>query len=110
MNLLQILVQKGILPEKDLPAVKEAQKAAPSKALHTLLIEGGFLKEEDILPVLAEQFGMDLVDLTGIKIEPERLAAMPLQAGASSGPGSALARERHAQSGHRRSFRRLCPG
>src|SRR5947209_6598651 len=77
MNLLQILVKKGILAEKDIAAVKDAQKAAPTKAVHTLLIEGGFLKEEDVLPVLAEQFGMDLVDLTNIKIEPEILRAMP---------------------------------
>src|SRR5947209_5706011 len=77
MNLLQILVKKGILAEKDIAAVKDAQKAAPTKAVHTLLIEGGFLKEEDVLPVLAEQFGMDLVDLTKLTIEPETLRAMP---------------------------------
>ena len=32
MNLLRILVQKGILLEKDVSAVKEAQKTAPTKA------------------------------------------------------------------------------
>lgn len=79
MNLLQLLVQKGILPEKDLPAVAEAQKATPNKAVHTLLIDGGFLKEEDVLPVLAEQFGMELVDLTNLTIEPETLRAMPIK-------------------------------
>lgn len=77
MNLLQLLVKKGVLPEKDLPAVKEAQKAAPTKALHLLLIEGGFLKEEDVLPVLAEEFGMELVDLPNLKIDAETLRAMP---------------------------------
>jgi len=77
MNLVQILLQKGIIPEKDVSAIKAAQKAAPNKAIHTLLIEGGFIKEEDVLPVLAEQFGMDLVDLTTLKIEPETLRAMP---------------------------------
>src|SRR5271165_3129329 len=77
MNLVQILVQKGILPEGDVSAIKAAQKASPNKAIHTLLVEGGFVKEEDILPVLAEQFGMDLVDLTTLTIEPETLKAMP---------------------------------
>jgi type II secretion system protein E len=77
MNLLQILVQKGLLPEKDVSAVKEAQKANPNKAVHTLLIEGGYVKEEEVLPILAEQFGMDLVDLTQQKIEPDTLKAMP---------------------------------
>src|SRR5947209_4917695 len=77
MNLLQILVKKGILAEKDIAAVKDAQKAAPTKAVHAVLIDGGFVKEEEVLPVLAEQFGMDLVDLTNLKIEPEILRAMP---------------------------------
>ena len=70
MNLIQILVKKGVLAEKDIAAVKEAQKATPAKAVHTLLIDGGFLKEEDVLPVLAEEFGMDLVDLTKVTVEP----------------------------------------
>src|SRR3954447_25616785 len=77
MNLLQILSQKGLLQEKDIATVKEAQKTNPNKAVHTILIDGGFVKEEDVLPILAEQFGMDLIDLTTQKIEPETLKAMP---------------------------------
>src|SRR5438552_3881359 len=59
MNLLQLLVQKGILQEVDMQAVKDAQKAAPNKPVHTLIIDNGFAKEEDVLPVLAEQFETD---------------------------------------------------
>ncbi len=77
MNFLQILAQKGLLQEKDIATVKEAQKTNPQKAVHTILIDGGYVKEEDVLPILAEQFGMDLIDLTNQKIEPETLKAMP---------------------------------
>ncbi len=77
MNLLQILVQKGILLEKDVAAVKAAQKTAPGKAIHNILIDSGFVKEEAVLPVLADQFGMDLIDLTTFKLEPDTLRAMP---------------------------------
>src|SRR5207247_6825581 len=77
MNLVQLLVQKGILREADLASVKNAQKASPNKSLHTLLLENGFVKEEDVLPVLAEQFGMELIDLAKVRIEPEMLRTMP---------------------------------
>ena len=37
------------------------------------MIEKGFAKEEHVLPALAEEFGMDLVDLTTVKVDPELL-------------------------------------
>jgi type II secretion system protein E len=79
MQLTQRLVKKGILAPDDLPKVAEAQAAAPTKPIHEVLIERGFAKEEDVLIALAEEFGMDLVDLTKITVEPETLKAMPLK-------------------------------
>src|SRR4051794_6433240 len=77
MNLVKILVQKGALREIDLPRLQETLAATPTKPLHVLIIEHGFAKEEAVLPVLAEQFGMELVDLTTAKVEPEALQVMP---------------------------------
>ncbi len=79
MQLTQKLVAKGKLNANDLPRLAEAQGAAPGKPLHEILIERGFAKEEDVLPVLAEEFGMDLVDLTAVTVAPETLLAMPLK-------------------------------
>src|SRR5262249_39985054 len=79
MQLAQRLVQKGLLTEADLSRVAEAKNAAPSKPLHTLLIEQGFAKEEAVLAVLAEEFGMDVVDLTKVTVEPDTLKALPLK-------------------------------
>src|SRR6516225_4865796 len=79
MHLAQRLVKKGLLPVAELPRVSEAQAAAPSQPLHELLIEKGFVKEEPVLAALAEEFGMDLVDLTKVTVEPETLKAMPLK-------------------------------
>src|SRR5262249_38166074 len=67
------------LPAGELARVAEAQAAAPGKPLHELLIEKGFAKEDDVLAALADEFGMDLVDLTKVTIEPEMLKAMPLK-------------------------------
>jgi general secretion pathway protein E/type IV pilus assembly protein PilB len=79
MQLAQRLVKKGILPAAELARVAEAQASAPGKPIHELLIEKGFAKEEDVLAALADEFGMDLVDLTKITVEPDTLKAMPLK-------------------------------
>ncbi len=79
MQLAQRLVRRGVLKPEDLARVAEVQAGTPSRPLHELLIERGFAKEEDVLAALAEEFGMDLVDLTQVKVEPETLQAMPLK-------------------------------
>jgi general secretion pathway protein E/type IV pilus assembly protein PilB len=78
MQLLQRLLQKGVLAEADLVRVEEARAAAPATPLHELLIERGLAKEEDVLPLLAEEFGMEMADLTNVTIEPETLRAVPI--------------------------------
>src|SRR6267142_2056363 len=77
MNLLQLLVHKGLLRDDDVPALQNAAKAQPQRPLHLLLLDQGFAKEEDVLPVLAEHYGMDLVDLTKVRVEPDMLKTMP---------------------------------
>src|SRR5262245_15047585 len=79
MQLLQRLLEKGLLTEADVSRIAEAQAVAPGKPVHELLIEKGFVKEEHVLAALADEFGMELVDLAGVSIEPETLEAMPLK-------------------------------
>jgi type II secretion system protein E len=77
MNLVRTLVQSGAMKDGDVGRLQDAISAAPNKPLHSVIIEGNFAKEEDVLPVLAEQFGMDLVDLTNTTVDPEALRIMP---------------------------------
>jgi len=79
MQLVERLVRQGLLAETDLPRIAEAQTASPSKPIHELLVEQGFAKEETVLAALAEEFGMDLVDLASVTVAPETLKAMPLK-------------------------------
>ena len=79
MQLVQRLIKLNRLTEADLPRINEAQAAAAGKPLHEILIERGFVKEEHVMPLLAEEFGMDLVDLTNITVEPATLEVMPLK-------------------------------
>ena len=57
----------------------EARAASPTEPLHKLLIERGFAKEEHVLAALAEELGMELVDLTKVTVDPEVLRTMPLK-------------------------------
>jgi type II secretion system protein E len=79
MQLLQHLLKKGLLRESDLATIREAQVAAPTKPVHEIILEKNYAREEDVLPLLAEEFGMDLVDLTKAHVEPDALQAMPLK-------------------------------
>jgi type II secretion system protein E len=79
MQLVQRLIRRGVIPADDLTRISDAHFAAPAKPLHELLIERGFAKEDDVLIALAEEFGMELVDLTQVTVEPATLQAMPLK-------------------------------
>src|SRR5262245_47291399 len=77
MQLAQRLVQKGQLAESDLPRLAEAMAAMPDRHVHEILIDRGFAKEDAVLSTLAEEFGLELVDLTKVQIPTDVLASMP---------------------------------
>jgi type II secretion system protein E len=79
MQLLKRLVQRGILQNDVVARIVEMHNASPNKPLHEVIIENGFAKEDAVLAVLAEEFGMELVDLTQVTVEPETLKEMPLK-------------------------------
>src|SRR5205085_592581 len=73
------LAQHGHLNESDLPRIAEAHAANPDQPLHELLVEKGFAKEEHVLAALAEEFGLEVVDLSQLHVADETLRAMPLK-------------------------------
>jgi general secretion pathway protein E/type IV pilus assembly protein PilB len=77
MQLLETLARRGLLSDSDRARAADAIKAAPSLPPHQVLIDKGFLKEETLLPVLGEEFGLELVDLSHTKIDSGVLASMP---------------------------------
>ena len=77
MHFLDTLVARGLLSEADRPRAIDAIAAAPGTPLHHVLIGRGFVREEKLLPALADEFGMELIDLTKTTIETDVLAAMP---------------------------------
>jgi general secretion pathway protein E/type IV pilus assembly protein PilB len=79
MDLLHALADAGALADSDRGRAADAVAAAPDKPPHLTLLDKGFVKEDALLPVLAQQFGLDWVDLTQAKVEPDALVAVPLK-------------------------------
>src|SRR3954451_6510567 len=71
--------RRGVLKQEDLQRIAEFHARDPHKPLHELLIERSFAKADDVLAALAEEFGMELVDLTDVKVDPAVLQSMPLK-------------------------------
>ncbi len=77
MQLIQTLITRGLLTESARASANDAIKAAPELPPHQVLVDKGFLKEEVLLPVLAEEFGLEQVDVLHYTIEKEILSALP---------------------------------
>jgi general secretion pathway protein E/type IV pilus assembly protein PilB len=77
MQLLETLSARGLLSDDNRTRAVEAIKAAPEFPPHQTLIDKGFFKEEVLLPILAEEFGLELVDLSHTTIEQSVLLATP---------------------------------
>src|SRR5437870_1318878 len=77
MLLLQRLCERGILTEINRRVIEEIIAVNPNKPIHDIILEKGFAKEETVLQAIAEEFGLELVDLSQRHIEPEILAVMP---------------------------------
>ena len=78
MTLIDTLAERGLIHADDRAKAMQAVAAAPvGSPPHFVLLEKGFVKEEALLPLLAEEFGMEFVDLTQTAVDADALANMP---------------------------------
>ena len=70
LRLGDMLVSGGLLTQEQLE-VGLAQQAKTRRRLGETLVELGMVTEEDIINVLELQFGIQRIDLRGVRIEPE---------------------------------------
>ena len=77
MMLLDALARRGLLSDADRARAADAVAASPDRPPHLVLLEKGFLKEEPLYDALAEEFGLEFVDLTKAHVEPEALVGVP---------------------------------
>ncbi len=72
----EILMERGLLtPEQLQAALEEHQKAG--KLLGRVLIDKGYVSEADLVRALAEQVGLEFVDLTEFPVDASCTALLP---------------------------------
>jgi type IV pilus assembly protein PilB len=72
----QILLEQGLISEEHLQLALEEHRTTP-KSLGRVLIDLGYIRERDLVRALAEQVGLEFVDLTEYRIDAAVAALLP---------------------------------
>ena len=72
----EILVEQGLVTPEQLDSALE-EHTRVGKLLGRVLIDMGFIKENDLVRALAQQVGLEFVDLTEYRIEPWAPTLLP---------------------------------
>ena len=72
----QILIELGYITPEQLDVALEEHKRTP-KSLGRVLIDLGMIKEADLVRALAEQVGLEFVDLTDFPVDPTSTVLLP---------------------------------
>ncbi len=75
--LIDLLVQNGVLDEEQVATIYDEQKNSGGKAVRTILIEGEYIAEDDLLGMMAAYQGCEVIDLAGMEIDSEVIDAIP---------------------------------
>jgi len=71
-KLTDVLREEGLITEDQLREAKEKQAGA-KRPLQELLVEMGFLEEEDLVKISSKIFGMPLLSLNTETIDPKAI-------------------------------------
>ncbi|RMD74026.1 MAG: type II/IV secretion system protein, partial [Lentisphaerae bacterium] len=74
--ILEILADQGFLDADQVEQIRQ-QLFETDKDVVTLLEEAGIISEPDLLQVLAQEYGMDVFDLTDYRIPEDLIAQVP---------------------------------
>ena len=77
MQLIDTLADRGVLSEAERARALDAVAGAADRPPHLTLLEKGFVKEENLFPALADEFGLEFVDLTQATVDPQALVGIP---------------------------------
>ena len=72
----QILLEQGLITEEHLQYALEEHRNTP-KSLGRVLIDLGYIRERDLVRALAEQVGLEFVDLTEYRVDAAATALLP---------------------------------
>jgi len=74
----QMLLERGLLTQQQLDGALQEHRNTP-KSLGRTLIDLGYIRERDLVRALAEQVGLDFVDLSEHQIDPVAATLLPDQ-------------------------------
>ena len=77
MTILDTLSRRGLLSPEDRARAAAAVAASPDRPPHFVLLEKGFVKEEPLYDALAEELGLEFVDLTKVIVTSDALVGVP---------------------------------
>ena len=66
-----LLLERGLLTERQLRRAMEFRERCPDKALEEILLDFGYVSEAALLACLGERDGREVVDLSEYKVDPE---------------------------------------
>ena len=71
-NMTRALLRKNLITQKELNTVidKQNKERSAKKSFVDLLVEMGFVNEEDLIKVISEVFNVPIFDLNKDKIDP----------------------------------------
>ena len=77
MSIAERLLERGQIDMNGLQRLHEARALTPDRPEHQILIEKGLANESDVLALLADDFGIPIVELENAKVDKDALEAMP---------------------------------
>ena len=78
MNLIAGLVKEGLVTNEQVEDARQKQAGA-KRPIQELLVEMGFVKEEDVIKTASEVFKMPVADLDKERTEPEAVKKVPYE-------------------------------
>lgn len=76
LYIAEMLLEKGLLTKEQLDTALALQKTTDKK-IGQILVELGYIKEDKLLSLLAQQLGLELIDLKTYPLQPELIKLLP---------------------------------
>ncbi len=75
--LLDLLKQNGFLDDEQIDVILDEQKNDGGKSTRQLVIDGGYVTEDDLLGMMAAYQGCEVIDLANMELDADTVNAIP---------------------------------
>ncbi|MCQ2389888.1 MAG: GspE/PulE family protein [Kiritimatiellae bacterium] len=75
--LLDLLKQNGVLDDEQISVILDEQKNDGGKSTRQIIVDGGYLAEDDLLGMMAAYLGCDVIDLAAMELDADTINAIP---------------------------------